>query len=955
MARLKTYLILALSLLLVSCALNDEFPTLNSDQNAKENIISEPKLPALTIELSDDAAASFERGELAVPEGMSLERAFPEDSEFEERHRAFGLHRIYNVTIDESITSTKAGEDLLAIPGVLHAEPCPRAVPDAIPFNDPYANRQWHLFNDGTLLSKFAADADINVVPVWNAFTAGSSNVIVGVVDTGIDYNHPDLSAVVIPAGANGSKSFLASESDPYHITPQRHATHVAGIIGAINNNNTGVCGIAGGKNGKGGVRILDCAAIAAIKGDSGNTYNAIVWAADHGAVILNNSWHHVYDTVTLVPSLPSTSTRLAIDYFIKNAGTDKNGNQTGPMKGGLVVFSAGNDSWDRCQPAMYDKVLAVGAIGPAGESSYYTNYGDWVDLCAPGGSASGYSNSTDPQIYSTMVGSGYYQMQGTSQAAPMVCGVAALIVSYFGGPGFTCDRLREILINGADGKMLGKHARNIGPLLDAYGSFMYASGAEINSPTDVHSFQTPENALGIQWTLTKYGPLNFFRTVLAVSEDASKLKDFDPFNIPSGVTTRTIKGDSYSPGQQIAIDIPGLELDKDYYYTIVNYTRQQQTSDCTPVAKQHLRKNIGGPALDYNYFGLAMLDHHATKTYAIKYSDPDGDPLQIITNAGSTAGEWKDDGAGTITFTVVGNNAPAGSYVADASFSDGIITEEISILYNILPNNVPVITLEGSAPAPLKYRDVRTIGFTCTDADIKDVLSVVTTPGSPAAAWTDDGSGHYTLTVRGDSAPAGTYTASISVDDGFGGSASKSIEYTLLGNTAPILMSAIPDKLVSVAYAETVDLKDFFRDNENDPLTYSVVSASGPISASIDGTFLEFSATSVGIGQITVSASDGIAPPVEASFKVSAHEKDSKLAEVYPVQVNDKLVIQGVSASKLSIQIFNSTGRSVYSTSIKPDPYDPYVINVSGLAPGRYTVILTGPNSSVKKSIYKL
>ena len=951
----KVYRFLAASLLLWGCTLNDEYTTLNNDQNEPPLTCTAVSTPSLEVELSDEAIAEFEAGTLALPDGCSLSRVFPEDPEFEERHRAFGLHRWYFVSTDGTAPATKASEALQAIPGVLRAEPHIQPEADAIPFNDPYAYRQWHLYNDGSLLNKFVAGMDLNVTPVWSEFTAGSNEVIVGVVDTGAETNHPDLQGVVIPPGANGSKSFLSSaSSDPYNITPQRHGTHVAGVIAAINNNGKGVCGIAGGKNGAGGVRILNCQGIAADDGDSGNPYNAIVWAADHGAVILNNSWNAKYDSESAVPSTTPYTYRLAIDYFVQKAGTDGNGNQTGPMKGGMVFFSAGNNGWTKSQPSMYEKNFSVGALGPAGEASTYTNYGDWVDLCAPGGNASGYANTTDPQIYSTMAGSGYYQMQGTSQAAPCASGVAALIVSYFGGQGFTPDRLKEILVNGANIDVPLSHSKNIGPMVDAYGSFLYASNAPMPGPVkDISAIQTPENDIAVSWTMPQYGKQNVYKNLFLMSKDASLLADPDPFNIPSGVTVQRIDGRSKAPGEKVTQLIKNPAFDTDYYFTVVSYTARRYITTGNTVC--HIRpRNNSAPVLTSDFYMMVNLGHHAKKVYTVKYSDPDGDALSINCNAGSAAAEWKDDGAGTLTLSIDGNGAPAGSYVASVSVSDGICTVDQTILYGILPNNQPEIQQDGEMPAALKYKETASVLLRCSDAD-KDELSVNLVAGSPAAEWTDEGSGVYRLTVRGDAAPAGAYTASISVDDGFGGSASHSVSYYLTGNTIPIVAGAFPDKILTVGSAETVDLADYFRDPDGDALIYDIVSVDGPLKAQLDGSILSFTATGAGVGSIRISATDTYSTPVEDSFRFSARSSGVKIAEVYPVQVDDKLTIQGVSGGSMSVQIYNSTGRCVYSVSIKPDPYNPYIVDVSGLAPGRYTVLVSSSKGSSKTTIFKI
>ena len=421
---------------------------------------------------------------------ISAERVFPEADEFEARHRAAGLHRWYRIQYDPAVAMTKAQADLAALPDVERVE-IPHRIARRTYFNDPDMIEQWHYVNDGKLGPAFKAGIDINVQPVWEEFTTGSSEVIVAVVDGGIDLSHPDLNGVVLPGGSNGSRNFVPGY-DPGTIPPDDHGTHAAGTIGAINNNGIFVSGIAGGHDGKGGVRLMSCVIFGGTEEEpeSGDEAQALVWAADHGAVIANNSWGYVFDTEedarkqAIIFNNEPSALRSAIDYFIANAGLDADGNQTGPMRGGLVTFAAGNEGWAHDAPAEYEPVIAVGAFGPDGNIADYSNHGPWVDILAPGGSD---SDDYTEWVVSIVTKNNVGYMVGTSMACPHVSGVAALLVSYFGGPGFTADELKERLLESARYDVINLRGRTFGGgMLDAHAAFLYNPGPEDPSQANI-------------------------------------------------------------------------------------------------------------------------------------------------------------------------------------------------------------------------------------------------------------------------------------------------------------------------------------------------------------------------------------------------------------------------------------------------------------------------------------
>lgn len=325
-------------------------------------------------------------------------------------------------------------------PNVAFVEPDYRVSVQQEP-NDSSFPSQYALNNTGQ--SGGIADADLDAPEAWE-ITTGDHDTIVAVIDTGVDYNHPDLAANIwtnlaeIPGNNidddhNGyvddvhGYDFANHDGNP--MDDNFHGTHVAGIIGAVGDNGIGIAGV------NWHVQIMALKFLDASGGGyESDAIDALNYAVANGAVVSNNSWGGIGFSQAF-----QTAIRNAADHghiFVAAAGNDSSNNDT------LPFF-----------PASYDEpnLISVAATDNTDNLAYFSNYGaNSVDLAAPGVNIL----STFPtQVTTAMLAKGfgpnYGTISGTSMATPHVAGVVALVRSVH--PDWTYDEVIQQIVGSVD------------------------------------------------------------------------------------------------------------------------------------------------------------------------------------------------------------------------------------------------------------------------------------------------------------------------------------------------------------------------------------------------------------------------------------------------------------------------------------------------------------------------
>lgn len=419
----KVFLALGLGLMIFVSLFLFKSPTSSQETISQEYVPNEVLVKFKPEAGQQKALAALDALKPRVVNYLGQEIAFTDwNPSLRVKSSFLGDPYLVHLRVPEGIGTEKAIAILKNNPNVEYAEPnyVYRLMETIL--NDTYFSKLWGLKNIGQIGGK--PGADIKATLAWDIFT-GSSDVVVAIIDTGIDYNHTDLAQNIwintneipnnnIDDDGNGyvddyhGYDFVNGDGDP--MDDNSHGTHVAGIIGGCGNNGLGIVGVCWNVNLM-ALKFLNKIG----QGDTAQAVSAIDYAISMGAKIINASWGSSAYSDSLLSAIGRAQANGIL--FIAAAGN------------AIPPSPPSNNDITPHYPSSYelDNIISVLSTDHQDNISGFSNYGFYsVDLGAPGGSD---TTQSSYNIYSTIPSNKFWYLSGTSMATPFVSGAAALLL----------------------------------------------------------------------------------------------------------------------------------------------------------------------------------------------------------------------------------------------------------------------------------------------------------------------------------------------------------------------------------------------------------------------------------------------------------------------------------------------------------------------------------------------
>ncbi|MFH0990032.1 MAG: S8 family serine peptidase [bacterium] len=385
-------------------------------ENVELSITKEGRLGKIAVTKIQEMLTkySIDKGESLFPLAKRGERLGKVRSFSGEEREAKSLYNIFRFHFDAKHDAKVVAEDLSRQEGVIYAEPdYIFSALDTIP-NDPLYGQQWYL-------------PVINAPAAWDS-TKSDTTQIIGIIDTGVDWNHPDLVEKIninwaeyngiagVDDDGNGyvddirGWDFINNDNNP--TDDNSHGTHVAGIAAAETNNSIGIAGVSWG------AKILPVKVLQSTGyGSSSVVAQGVDYARRRGATLINLSLGSYTESLTLKTALESAYSTAVLVAAAGNDGKPIEGLFAAPMFPACYGWVIGVEATKQTYDEKYGWRASFSNYDPSGPIAYANSYGYNYELKAPGVS-----------VFSTLPNGQYGILSGTSMAAPMVSGAVALL-----------------------------------------------------------------------------------------------------------------------------------------------------------------------------------------------------------------------------------------------------------------------------------------------------------------------------------------------------------------------------------------------------------------------------------------------------------------------------------------------------------------------------------------------